>query len=44
MLDNKVVRERLIDDFDCKESQADGVVEKNKQACSGYLYCFRVMV
>jgi hypothetical protein len=28
MLDNKVVRERLIDDFDCKESQADGVVEK----------------
>jgi hypothetical protein len=28
MLDNKVVRERLIDNFDCKESQADGVVEK----------------
>lgn len=28
MLDNKIVRKRLIDDFDCKESQVDGVVEK----------------
>lgn len=28
MLDNKVVRDRLIDDLDCKESQVDGVVER----------------
>lgn len=28
MLEPKIVRERLINDFDCKESQVDGVVEK----------------
>lgn len=28
MLDNKIVRDRLINDFDCKESQVDSVVEK----------------
>ncbi|MCX7773552.1 MAG: hypothetical protein N2376_10630 [Clostridia bacterium] len=28
MLNNTVIRERLIDDFDCKESQVDGVVAK----------------
>lgn len=28
MLDNKVIRDRLIDDLDCKESQVDGVVER----------------
>lgn len=28
MLDNKILRDRLVDDFDCKESQVDGVVEK----------------
>lgn len=28
MLDKKIVRDRLVDDFDCKESQADSVVEK----------------
>jgi hypothetical protein len=33
MLDNKIVRDRLVDDFDCKESQVGGVVEKiNKMA------------
>ena len=28
MLENKVVRERLVNDFDCKESQVDGVALK----------------
>jgi hypothetical protein len=28
MLDTKAIRDRLINDFDCKESQADGVVDK----------------
>lgn len=28
MLNNKIVRDRLVNDFDCKESQVDGVVEK----------------
>lgn len=28
MLDTKNIRDRLVSDFDCKESQADGVVEK----------------
>ncbi len=28
MLDNKIVRERLLNDFDCKASQVDGVVDK----------------
>lgn len=28
MLDKKIIRDRLVEDFDCKESQADTVVEK----------------
>lgn len=28
MLDKKIVRDRLVNDFDCKESQVDGIVEK----------------
>ncbi|MCL2109716.1 MAG: hypothetical protein FWH20_10275 [Oscillospiraceae bacterium] len=28
MLDSKIIRERLISDLDCKESQVDGIVEK----------------
>lgn len=28
MLDIKVIRDRLVEDFDCKESQVDSVVEK----------------
>jgi hypothetical protein len=28
MLDNNIVRDRLINDFDCKAAQVDGVVDK----------------
>lgn len=28
MLDNRIVRDRLVNDLDCKESQVDGIVEK----------------
>lgn len=28
MLDKKIIRDRLVEDFDCKESQVEGVVEK----------------
>jgi hypothetical protein len=28
MLDTRILRDRLVDDFDCKVSQVDGVVDK----------------
>jgi hypothetical protein len=28
MINKKALRDRLVNDFDCKESQVDGVVEK----------------